>query len=156
MNLIDQLRTKLDELTRQSRAIEHAIQVLVGAEPAKPKPEPRPAKLERQARSGNGQIKKPAVRRGENDKFLPTVAKLREPFSAGDLRDALKVEHKAASNLIIRWTAKGWLKRLDFGTYQRTPAFPTDTSNVLSDLRNQIRGEVDADLAKRDPNRNYA
>lgn len=60
-------------------------------------------------------------------KIIAIAAGMTEPFSTSDLRVAANCDAKQASNFIIRWTAKGWLKRLEFGSYERTPAFPGQT-----------------------------
>jgi len=142
MNIIEQLEAKKATVRQRAeafcRAIDEVIELFKGDEDhpvAGPATQSNgPARKSRAVPAHSGAL---AIAR--------EVAKVREPFGTAEVRTAAGIEFKQASNWILRAAKSGWLKRLEFGSYQRTENYPQDTE----ELHRQIRAEVDADLAKK-------
>lgn len=55
-------------------------------------------------------------------------AKLKQPFTAGDIVTASGVDHKKAQNTITKWLGKEWIERVSTGAYERTEKFGGKTT----------------------------
>jgi hypothetical protein len=71
---------------------------------------------------------------------VPAIAALREPFGTAQITEALRIDQKTASNIIVGMNIKGWLTKVGFGQYNRSPKFPKpDITAARSDVTAQSR-----------------
>lgn len=54
----------------------------------------------------------------------PLVLALTQPFGRVDVQTVLNVTEKAASGVVTRWKARGWLRSIGYNKYERTAKFP--------------------------------
>lgn len=145
------------ELRRQHEAIGRALEALDEAQDGvtvargsvREEPEAAPVKrvpmgkkINRAATMGGGHSNSALAA------SVPALRGLKEPFRAGDVETACKVDKKKASNLLVRLKAKGWVACVAHGEYQRTKTFGGHAAKM--DLLAGIHGEIAAGKPKED------
>jgi hypothetical protein len=89
-------------------------------------------------------------RRTRIEDYCGPIRGLKEPFGNAEIAESCGVTQKNATNISGRLTRLGWLARVGFGDYQRTPKFPAgsgitaNSQRMLEEIHREEAGKAKA------------